>query len=234
MAKTKKILLFVVEGDNDATALAATMMRIFSTERVQFCIMNGDITSSNKINPNNIKKALCCEIKRYIEDILHVNKKDILRVIHLVDTDGAFIEPKFVLLDENLGKNCKIYTTTGINANNPEGIINRNRDKAKILRILKDMNIIWGNVQYKIYYFSCNLDHFFCGNPNPSMKNKKENASSIDKKYSENIPLFISDIRDPRFAAKGNYHQTWDEIQTDLNSLSRRSNFHLLFDNFKM
>lgn len=227
MKRTKQILLFVVEGENDSIALAATMTEIFTAEQVKFRVMNGDITSRNTVCPNNIKKILGNEIKAYVEEFLHVNKKDIYMVVHLVDTDGAFVDQSCVTSDESLPRKCKIYNANSIIANDRQSIIDRNTNKSRIMRLLKDMDNVWGNIPYKLYYFSCNLDHVFCNDPNPLLK--KRNALYIDRKYSVNPQLFIQDISDPSLAAHGDYCETWEYIQQGVNSLNRNTNLHLLF-----
>ena len=42
--KTKKIILFIVEGISDQTSLALVLSKLIKTENVMFHIVRGDIT----------------------------------------------------------------------------------------------------------------------------------------------------------------------------------------------
>ena len=45
MTPKKQVILFIVEGINDQTALAVSLERLLTTERVKFEITGGDITN---------------------------------------------------------------------------------------------------------------------------------------------------------------------------------------------
>ena len=47
MAK-KKIMLFIVEGPTDETALSTVLNRIFSSESVKFQVVHGDVLTQNR------------------------------------------------------------------------------------------------------------------------------------------------------------------------------------------
>ena len=45
MTPKKKVILFIVEGFNDQTALALPLEKLLTNEHVKFDVVNGDITS---------------------------------------------------------------------------------------------------------------------------------------------------------------------------------------------
>jgi hypothetical protein len=51
--KTKKIILFIVEGISDQTSLALILSKLVKSENVKFQIVNGDITSDRSTNVAN-------------------------------------------------------------------------------------------------------------------------------------------------------------------------------------
>ena len=83
-------------------------------------------------------------------------KKDILQVIHIVDTDGAFIPDSNIVLNNNA--DSTLYYLDCIETNNVKKIIDRNNKKISIISKLCNTSKIY-KIDYKIFYMSCNLDH---------------------------------------------------------------------------
>ena len=50
----KKIVLVIVEGSSDETALGVMLDQIYDKDSVHVHIMHGDITARNGVNPQNI------------------------------------------------------------------------------------------------------------------------------------------------------------------------------------
>lgn len=49
MGKTKKVILFIVEGITDKTALGSVLDAILSNEKIHFAITEGDITTKDAL-----------------------------------------------------------------------------------------------------------------------------------------------------------------------------------------
>ena len=67
MAATKKVILFIVEGPTEETALGSVLERCFDSDRVRFDVIHGDITSalSGDKNPRErVRTAVLDEIER--------------------------------------------------------------------------------------------------------------------------------------------------------------------------
>ena len=94
--KTKKVILYLVEGPTDEDALSPVLKKVFHREEVRFHVVHGDMTSNWRISGANAVKTVYehmeLERKRY-----GFEKRDIIKVIHLVDIDGAFIPEDRVL-----------------------------------------------------------------------------------------------------------------------------------------
>lgn len=89
--KRKKIVLLIVEGGSDEALLMERLKEKFTKNRIQFRPYNGDIL----FDKNNRNKLIKNVIGNFVTDYQKRNKlmkSDILTVLHLIDTDGVFIE----------------------------------------------------------------------------------------------------------------------------------------------
>lgn len=174
MSKNKKVVLFIVEGITDEDALKPIMKKILKkndNNNIEFSVLHKDITSDDKSQTDNIKRKLVEEIKKHLNKY-KLNKKDIREVVHLIDTDGAFIPSENV---QGKKQGEIEYTEEEIIAKNPLDIKQRNKRKTEIVKLLYKTDQIYINIPYKIYYFSRNREH--------ALNNKKESISDEEKKY---------------------------------------------------
>lgn len=225
--KTRKIILFIVEGITDKNSLSLIISKILKNEKVEFCIVGGDVSSEKETNLQNCISKVNYQVKKFLSNNRFFKKTDILKIVHLVDTDGAFVENNLVKNDNNY----KIkYTQDYILTCNVENIIKRNERKSKVLSKLYSLKDI-GGIQYNMYYFSCNLEHVLHNieNLNDSLKDDYS-YEFADKFYGHEIE-FIKFIKESSFSVLGDYNDTWSFIKEGNNSLNRYSNFGLFFDN---
>jgi hypothetical protein len=225
---TKKVILFIAEGPTDEETLSPVLKKIFQKEDVRFHIVHGDLTSNWSVNAQNAVKTvnqhIDIERKRYGFD-----RKDILKVIHLVDMDGAFIKEDQVV---HADQEEILYFNDHIETRSPETVINRNFRKSQILSRLSLTGKI-GTIPYSIYYFSRNLEHVFHNSKKNLTDEEKVNyADAFADRYSENPSAFVSLLSGNDFTVPGDYRDTWEFISQGTNSLNRYSNFHLLFQEF--
>ena len=125
MAK-KKVVMILLEGPSDATALGTYFKDFFSGDRVVTKILHTDITSQKGVYPYTIKAKVGCKINDELHR-LKLNKSDLMSVIHVVDLDGAFIPDTAIKLDET--KDTFIYGDDGIYYKDVNAVINRNAQK---------------------------------------------------------------------------------------------------------
>lgn len=228
--KTKKVILFIVEGPTDADTLSPVLKKIFKPGDIHFHVVHGDITTVKKSSYDAVLSRLSSQIsdemKRY-----RFTKKDVVRIIHIVDTDGAFVSTENVVFREirhiEYGED-HIYT------DNPVSIIGRNRQKSLSLRQLSDTQTV-GGTPYSVYYFSRNIEHVMHNQQgNLTSDQKMYYADEFVKKYGDHPERFLKFIFSQEFAVSGSYRETWDFIMENTNSLHRHSNLHLIFSDMDL
>ena len=224
--KTKKVILFIVEGVTDEDALSPVLKKIFHKEEVRFHVVHGDITTERLINSTNailtINEVIRSEMKRY-----GFRNEDILKVIHIIDTDGAFIPATHVIE----GKVDKIrYEDHRIITKNPQAIIDRNRKKSIVVQKLYPAGKI-GVLSYFVYYFSRNMEHVLHNiSKSLSSNDKVDYADLFADTYDKNPEAFKCFLRKSEFTVSNDYDESWRFIFIGTNSLHRHSNLHLLFE----
>ena len=231
--KEKRVLLFLVEGTSDKVSLQSIFENHFDSKKVQISVVHSDITQ--EVMASEIKSKLNEKIQEFCS-IDKIKIKDIKQVIHIVDTDGAFIKQDNIL--QNPDGSTTSYTEEQINAKNRDSIILRNQNKSGVLNTLSKISAITVtsgstniSVPYSIYYFSRNLEHVLHNLIDNLTDQQKEDLSNdFDDDYEGDSVKFKEFISNPVFAVPGNYKETWDFIKKDTNSLKRFSNIHLLFD----
>ena len=216
----KKIIFIIVEGPSDEKALGVILSKLFNSNTVYVHIMRCDITTANGSTPSNIINKVCDEIKQYAKDN-HFTKTHFQEIIHLVDTDGAYISNELVIEDDTLQDH--MYSPDKIRTPNKQGIEQRNAQKSANLNKLASKNEIWG-LPYQIYYMSCNLDHVLYNKMNSTKEEKEIDSFNFAKQYKTDMDSFLSYICNSDFSVLNDYKQSWDYIKVDSNSLKRHTN----------
>lgn len=220
----KKVIAVIVEGPSDENAIGGIFKEYFSSEEVQFAVVHGDITSNDLTTVDNV----ITKIDKLIDGIrtkYGYRWDDFVKVIHIVDTDGAFTK--------NNVKESEVegiqYFEDHIAGANVEAIERRNKHKAEILFKLYSTGKVHG-IGYRIYFNSCNLEHVLYGTlQNFSDEEKEEMSDDFAEKYEGRVDDFISFISDEIVAVPGTYKATWRFIEKEKHSLERHSNMHLIF-----
>lgn len=225
----KKIVFVIVEGPSDDAALGVILNRLFDQNFVYVEIVHGDITADWSIQPNKINQKISSMLRKYA-DSHHFKRKDFQEIIHIVDTDGAFVPDSAVVKNEQARK--PIYTLTTIETARPELICQRNVHKQCQLNSLINLHNVWGYIPYKVYYMSANLDHVLYNKLNSSDLAKEEDAFFFAQRYACDLTGFLHFMSASSFAEVSGYTESWDFIKTDLHSLERHSNLGLCLARF--
>lgn len=227
MQPTKQVVLFIVEGPTDEDAFSEVMKGIFENDMVVFHVVHGDIMIDPQLTPDTVVKAVNEHVKVEL-DRYGLKRSDIQKIIHLIDTDGAFIPPENV----KKGNQEQIeYTLEHILSANPEGTKRRNQRKRQLIQKLFSIKAIAGT-PYAIYYLSRNLEHVLFDRIDTLTDAEKiELADSFADQYENDINAFITFISENCFTVEGNYSETWNHIMCGINSLQRKSNLHLAIPN---
>jgi len=228
MSKSKKVILLIVEGKTDEDTLSPVLKKIFDDCNVKFKITRGDITvrtKDNDINPQNAITKINTHIKNEMGRYGYT-VKDMIKVIHLIDTDGAFIPDESVVFGAH---ERRAYYLDRIETCNPEDIQWRNEGKKAVVQRLRCTNKI-GGIPYSIFFFSRNLEHVLHDIAKDlSIDEKIELADDFAQKYENDSEGFKALVCSDKIIAPGDYQESWEHIFTGTNSLKRFSNFHLIF-----
>lgn len=227
MNKEKKIVLFISEGISEETSLSLILSKLINNHSIKFKIIGTDITTRDDVTPSNIVNMITEEIKFFLEKEPY-NKSDIIKVVHLIDTDGAFICDENIKLSDN---NKIIYTQDEILTKDVEYIVDIHKKKQSILNHLISMPSIYNGVDYEIYYFSRNLEHVLHNRADCSRDEKNDLAEGFEDRFFDNPKKFISFLNNNDFAVNYGYKETWDFIKKDNNSLKRYTNFNIFINN---
>ena len=134
----KKVVLVIVEGTSDDTALGIGLSQVFDRDKVYIHIMHGDITTRKGITAANIVSKIGNVVRTYAKS-QHYRADDFKQIIHIVDTDGAFIPDEKIFGDADL--NGVMYASDGIYAADVEAIKWRNVQKRDNLYRLRTQGI---------------------------------------------------------------------------------------------
>lgn len=226
----KKIVLVIVEGPSDDSALGVILNRLFDKNTVHVEIMYGDITTDTSIDPGYIVKALGDVVKRYA-DSMHFKQLHFQQVIHLIDMDGAYVPDTCVI--ENPAAEKPLYSLTEIQTANREKFLLRNKHKRSKIDKICTMQKVWGSIPYRAYYMSSNLDHALYGKLNSSDNDKENDAYNFARRYKDDIDSFLKYISDSDFSRMEGYKESWDFIKKECHSLERFTNLGLCFSDIR-
>lgn len=223
----KKIVFVIVEGPSDDTALGAIFSQYFNPNEVRVEVMHTDITTKTGHSSTNILSKIADVIKAYAQPY-KLNARDFLQVIHIVDTDGAYVPDSHVVQDNSVASTY--YTPEYIFAKDPRRIMARNKQKQDILDKLVSTKCVWNIIPYQVFYMSCNLDHVLHNKMNPTDQEKETDSHNFAMRYHIDIRGFIDFISTSTFSVTDSYTSSWKFIKEHLNSLQRYTNLGLCFD----
>lgn len=86
----KKVLLFLVEGISDEISFEGLWESFFENNEVRVYVLRCDITTQDFSSPATILSKLKQPIDRFLNST-KLKKDDIQKIVHLIDTDGAFV-----------------------------------------------------------------------------------------------------------------------------------------------
>lgn len=231
MSRIKKALLFIVEGSTDRDSLSPVLANIFENSYIHFHVFRGDITLQHGTTPQNIVKKVNDCVKEEMKRNGY-RRSDIIKVYHLIDTDGAFIPDENVRAfnePDHLSKISTVYQENCILCRDPEVIRHRNGNKTRVVRRLIGQKTI-GKTPYELLFMSRNLEHVLHNRIETlTQRQKVELADDFADKYITKPKEFIEYISSGDIAVPGTFTDTWTYILNDIHSLQRNSNLHLIF-----
>jgi len=223
----KKVLLFIVEGVHDQAALALPLENLQKSHSpnklIQLGFTNGDITTDN--NVRDVKKEIerCAENYRKEYRLL---KKDICKIVLLLDMDGAYIDAGAIIENDQYQK--PHYGRTTILHDRPELLRKTHERKRDRLKTLLALDSVWNGKPFGVYFVSCNFDHVACGDANT--KNKGTVADNFADKFMKDADGLRAFFSEPSLILGTTYETSWDAIKQGSNSLRRHSNMNVFID----
>lgn len=222
----RKVVFVIVEGASDETALGIALNQVFDKESVHVHIMHGDITTRTGVTPQNIVAKIGNEVRTYATSN-HYKPSDFKQIIHIVDTDAAYLADDKVLEDPECAELS--YQDDGIHTSDVRKVISRNKQKTDNLYRIRNCGNIWG-VPYRVYYMSCNLDHVLYDKRNSTDEEKEEDAYAFAKKYKNNVVEFRRFMCESAFSVKGDFKESWEFIETDSHSIEKYTNLPICLE----
>ncbi|HSQ42063.1 MAG TPA: hypothetical protein VLM37_07280 [Fibrobacteraceae bacterium] len=204
------------------------MSRLLNSEDVQFAITDGDLTTNQSATAQNILKTVSNCVRGFCGK-QHYSLGDLLEIVHLIDTDGAFIPDEAVVP----GPMNLHYSATEIQTNQAQKIRERNHQKKQLVELLRTKTILCGR-PYHLYYFSRNLEHVLHNRLEDLPPGEKNDlADQFAKQYGEHPEEFLLLMNQADIAVSGDYNATWGFLQQGSHSLERGCNFHLYLNQKK-
>lgn len=235
--ESKSVILFIFEGVTEKIALENILKKIFYSNHVDVEFIGTDITSDNNITIASIENELRNFIREKMKP-LRIDLNDIQQIVHVIDTDGGFVDSQYIKYDANVDGIS--YTQDYILSKDPAKALKRNKDKTEKVNFLKNRTYLKFKkeneitIPYQLFFFSRNREHALQNEPKElSRTEKTDMAFDFALKYQGHEKDFITLVNDTAIKVPGTFFQTWSFIQKDNNSLHRHSNFHILFNDIK-
>jgi len=229
---SKSLVIVIAEG-SEQDALYPNLKKIGKKLKIHFEIMGTDVFTA-KENVNKSPKAIVGDIIKEITCKPEFNKRDIKLVVQLTDTDGVYIADDKIVIKESQKEKTK-YTFENIQVNclnQHRMITNRNIKKRVALNTLSRTEKVAKTVNYKILYFSRNLDHIISDNPDTLKSEKSREADAFSNSFATPHD-FENFFTTSEFTVDGTYDATWDFIKGGKNSLKKIQQFPPYFRNIK-
>lgn len=221
----KKTVFFIVEGNTDKTALEKIFKAIYKHKDIRFEFTNGDVTSDDEIDINNVCDVLYKKVKKYLDDN-KLRKTDIWQIVQIFDTDGAY-SPETAI---KTGESARfLYSATNIICKDIQKVKNRNNKKKFMMDYLLSIDNI-KDISYKCYFMSSNLEHALYNLQNLSDEDKNKYADAFYEVFISKEKLFVEFLQlEAVNGVPDSFPASWRYIKEGLHSLERHTNLHIYF-----
>ncbi|KAA0965628.1 hypothetical protein FQ087_04855 [Sporosarcina sp. ANT_H38] len=227
----KKVVLLLVEGSCEEVLLYSRLRSLFEQHNIRFHIQHGDILYDLDRPEEPIKSVIGNAVIGFMMKS-KFHSEDIFCVLHIIDMDGCFIPDEAIVIDETQ-KELTLYHEDRISVPHEKQklqIATRNADRSNNINEMKAADkILSCEIDYRMYYFSRNLEHVLFREPNPE-KNRK--FPEVER-FIDQLEMPIEDfLRQSMPVIKGlePYSESWERISESTASLQQYSNVPLLFD----
>lgn len=231
----KKVVLLLVEGGCEEVLLYNRLRCLFRQHNIRFHIQHGDILYDLDRPEEPIKSVIGNAVNEFMIKS-KFRPEDVFCVLHIIDMDGCFIPEDAIVIDETQ-KELTLYHDDRITVpheKQKQQIATRNADRSTNINIMKALDkILSGEIDYRMYYFSRNLEHVLFKEPNP----EKDRKFPVVERFIEQLEIPIEDFLQesmPLLTGADPYMESWNWISERTASLQQYSNVSLLFEFVKL
>jgi len=255
--RTRKVVLILVEGPSDRKALKLLKKYINKSNpgfsdyyTIYFEETKGDVTTRkeyidipNESRFEKVKTEISYHVQTFIKDRKFL-LEDIAIVFHLLDMDGAYIPDEWICPMTEAEKSSNkpvLYYDKSVHArlfrkaafNPPCELHKGKRFAMDHLLLTYRIKVVSDSenktIPYRLFFMSCNLEHFFYGERNFPDNEKEKQAENLEKTYS--VEEYMSFLKKYEMIEMQEYGVSWYYIRRrNENSLSRCSNVLLISD----
>lgn len=230
---SKKVIPILCDGQSDAVALQDYLSFLFVDKNIEFVVCGGDLFGDEQSYEKDIDELLTDAIFNSDRSV-DFEASDILMVVHLIDTDGIFIDDSKISLDKSLDFTHYYDDGIAVTKNVPATIELRSKRRERIYEcIAKEEATIKGNlVKYRMFYMSCNLEHVTHNERNVgSQKEKFLLAQYFAERFLDDINEFLQFLEERNLSNTHDFKESWKFIKN--HSLDRATNLTILITNFE-
>ncbi len=231
--KTKnKIIYIICEGVSDDVTIHHALVNYIKSISSNFStnihveVTDGDLAYKDGINLRNCGAYVKNKVDEF-KTKMYLFNSDFLAIIHILDTDGSFIDSDSIIEDKSI--KFAQFIDNKLHTPKLENTKKRFEKRTNIYKKLLEIEHI-NKIKYYKFFFSRNLEHALYNIPYATIYEKKQLSNSFDEKYAKDVVGFKKIMKEILFAIPNNYEYSWKYIFKNNNSLKRGSNFYLIFD----
>ncbi len=194
MAMTrKKVVLLIVEGSCEEVLLNNRLREQFNQYHIRFHIQHGDILYDLSKPEEPIKSVIGNAVKEFMIKS-KFRPEDFCCVLHIIDMDGCFIPEDAIVIDETQ-KELTMYHQDKISVphdKQKQQIAARNVERGKNIHVMNAVDtILSSEINYRMYYFSRNLEHVLFNDANPEKGAKYPEVEQFAEQLQMPVEEFL-------------------------------------------
>lgn len=228
----KKIIVALVEGDTDEALLNTLIPETELDYKFQIYVVRCDLFSN--YSTKSIKSRIGDFIKKEVLNKYKLKKSDIYSIIQMTDIDAIYLNDSKILLDQNSSDNI-VYKLENIVVNTKEKrklIIDRNKTKSSNINQVIKTKIL--QIDYLLFFCSCNLEHVVFDRLNVTQEEKDILIYDyIDDAKPEEVEDLLESValqkRESNFQLS--FEKSWHKMKNADTNI-RNTNINLLKDYF--
>ncbi|MGX6395132.1 hypothetical protein [Lactiplantibacillus pentosus] len=233
ITEAAKVIIIIVEGDNDAELLQQYVDELTRHSRTQyhFEITIGDIFGDKNRRskaPNTVQKQI-----KSVMDRQKYKKSDIEKVYQVVDIDGCFVKQGDFLVaekDQSSTQHCYDFVHDKVMCASERHKVNLKQSwTAKQHRLLElvDINSVW-SLPYALTYFSVTSEHVLSGH----VKYVQDDKLDVVEQFTTEFPTVSAFIRFLDSNSLIDTTDSWQQLKQG-NGFLRLTNINKLFQDIE-